>query len=133
MPVYNLMVELANQRFNRENIGLISLEALGPELNLVDGAAALEIARNKREIEFLGAWPPGQQAAIVAAVRSALESEPRMPVTFAWAPGYDFEVTIWESAGMEGSPGAMTILLRSRYPGDQIPGTLPRRGRTQAV
>ena len=69
----------------------------------------------------------GLLAAVSAAIRSSLMREPRMPITFAWAPGYEYEVTIWELAGIEGSERVMTIMFHSRYPGDELHATLPRR------
>ncbi len=44
-----------------------------------------------------------------------------LPMTWAWAPGYDWELTVWECPGREGSRGAFTILFKSRYPGDPLP------------
>ena len=130
MPWMQAMVDKGNATFSRKNVERVSwrkLEALGREATFADQAVALKLAESKPEQKFLEGWPAGQLAAVSAAIRSCLLRAPRMPITFAWAPGYEYEVTIWESAGIEGSEGGMTILFRSRYPGDELRATLPRR------
>ena len=130
MPWMQAMVDRGNSMFSRKNVGRVSLrklESLGREATFADHAVALKIAESAPEQRFLEGWPAGQLAAVSAAIRSCLTREPRMPITFAWAPGYEYEVTIWESAGIKGSEGGMTIFFRSRYPGDEVPVAAPRR------
>lgn len=120
MPMMQAMVERANQRFNRENIEAIQAQSasLGAGTDLAAGARALGIAADRREEEFLRSWPGGIKEAIRAAVYDALmrPSGP-LPVQFTWAPGYDYEVTVWEVAGTAESMGGMTIALKSPVPG----------------
>lgn len=68
---------------------------------------------------FVDSMPVGLQRAIGAAVGSAIERE--LPVTFAWAPAYDWEVSIWDVADTAQTHGGMTVLVRSRYPDDTHP------------
>ncbi len=120
MPMMQAMVERANQRFNRENIKDVAArrDALAPGADLADGARALGVASDGREQEFLRSWPAGVKEAIRAAVYSAVtRPEGPLPVQFVWAPGYDFEVTVWEVAGTPESLGGMTIALRGPVPG----------------
>ena len=42
-------------------------------------------------------------------VHSALDRNPRLPVTFAWAPGYDFELLISEARTYKGSFGGIIL------------------------
>ena len=56
-----------------------------------------------------------------AVVSSTLQRNPRLPMTFTWMPGYDYELTISEVAGTPESPGGITVLLRTRYPADEHP------------
>jgi hypothetical protein len=119
----------ANALFDRKHVERFNLKkllALGPEASFADAAEVFKIAEHADTLAFMSDWPRGQLAAVSAAIRSALRRTPRMPITFAWAPSYDYEITIWESAGIEGSPGEMTIMFRSRYPGDDIEVALPR-------
>lgn len=51
----------------------------------------------------------------------ALTADPPIPVTFAWAPGYDFELTVWHAPDAPTTRGGVTILVKSRYPGDRHP------------
>ena len=54
------------------------------------------------------------QQAIQAALYSAVNREQRMPVMFAWIPGYDFELRIFE-ARQNGGATSMTIIFASPY------------------
>jgi len=115
MPFLQAMAERANHRFNRENIndvdaGRLAVKSLGAL------ASGLGIARTKIETEYLDAWPHALQAVVRAALQSALERQPRVPVTIAWVPGYDYEVDVWDAHSVKNSIGAITILLRSPYP-----------------
>jgi hypothetical protein len=58
-----------------------------------------------------------------AAVYRNLQREKPYGMTFAWAPGYDYEVTVWESPPTAASPGWITVLIKTRYPSDPHPGT----------
>src|ERR1700730_4824548 len=40
-----------------------------------------------------------------AVVHANLQRDEPYGMTFAWAPGYDYEVTVWESPSTDGSPG----------------------------
>jgi hypothetical protein len=130
MPWIQRLAEIANRRFSREMINELDLGAFGSEKSLADIAAALEIATTPPEVAYLRGWPAAQQEAVRAALFSALNREPRLPVTFAWTPAYDYEVAIFESAGTSESIGGMTIILRSRYPGDDFRASLTARGET---
>ncbi|MDT4742876.1 MULTISPECIES: hypothetical protein [unclassified Bradyrhizobium] len=71
--------------------------------------------------KFLGQIPIAQQEAIRAVIFAALGTDPATPITFAWAPGYDFEVLIWQAPDTRTSRGGITILIKSRYPSDSHP------------
>jgi hypothetical protein len=115
MPFFQLMAERANELFNRENISKVRLAGF-KEKSLGAVAEALGVARNKIERDYLDSWPQSIQAALVVVLQSAVERKPPVPVTIAWAPGYDFEIDVWESKSVKKSIGAITILLRSPYP-----------------
>lgn len=115
MPFLQAMAERANELFNRENISKVDRGRL-KETSLGALASDLGIARNKTEIDYLDAWPQSLQAALRAVLQSAVERRPPVPVTIAWAPGYDYEMDVWESKSVKKSIGAITILLRSPYP-----------------
>jgi len=120
-----MILHRANYIFDPERIDVFPkeiLDGLGEEATFADAVRELELTGVPAELEFISGWPRGQLAAVSGAVRACLAQTPRMPITFAWAPAYDYEISIWESAGVEGSlRGEMTILFRSRYPGDENP------------
>ena len=68
--------------------------------------------------EFIRLLPPSLDAAILAALRSALERGLR--TQFTWKPGYAFEVTMWESSKFEHEEsrwvGLVNILIVSPDP-----------------
>lgn len=115
MPFLQAMAERANELFNRENISKVDASLLATT-SLAALASGLGIARNKIETDYLKAWPHALQAAVSAALQSAVERRPPVPVTIAWVPGYDYEVDVWESKSVKNSIGAITILMRSPYP-----------------
>jgi hypothetical protein len=84
-------------------------------MTLIGAMETLGLSLTSDEIEFVSSLPASQHEAIRAALRSAVIREPRVPVTFAWSPGYDSELTIWEAAATGSNAGAITILLRTPY------------------
>jgi hypothetical protein len=62
--------------------------------------------------KWLDQLPPAHQEMLRAVVHHAVTSDPPRHVTFAWATAYDYEVTVWDM------PCGITVLLKSRYPGD---------------
>ncbi len=134
MPNMHNAVHATNDRLSPAKINQVSradVDALGPNPSLLDMVKKFRLTNKAATLEFIGGWPAAQSAAAAAAIVSALTRRPRMPVTLAWLPGYDYKVTISESAGIPGSAGEMTIVLESRYPGDANNATV--RAVTQAA
>ena len=117
MPKIVRIAEWANVIFNRENIYSLNPEALAPGKTLIEAMETLGLSLTSDEMEYVSSVPAAQQEAILAALHSAVNRERRLPVTMAWAPGYDFELTVWEAAGTDDHAGAMTVLLRSPHAG----------------
>jgi hypothetical protein len=117
MPAFQAMTERANAAFNRHSIGKIPLDVLSGK-SFSEAAGSLGIAETAAERKFLDGLPPAIQDALKAVVRSAINREPRLPITFVWAPGYDVELLIAEAKTVHGSIGGVTVFLRTRYPGD---------------
>jgi len=76
-----------------------------------------------RIAQLLRGEPPTIIEAQRAVVRRNLEREEPFGMTFAWAPAYDWELTVWESPPTDISPGWITVLIKGRYPTDQQPVT----------
>lgn len=60
----------------------------------------------------------------------ALSTKPPTTITFSWTPAYDFELTIWDAPDAGRTRGGITVLLKSRYPGDAHP--VPQRAAARA-
>src|SRR5438128_7668389 len=43
---------------------------------------------------FIDGWPTALQAAVNATIHHNLTRDARVPITFAWQPGYDFSITV---------------------------------------
>jgi hypothetical protein len=70
---------------------------------------------------YLATVPPLILETVRGVLHHALSTTPPTPVTLAWAPGYDFEVTIWQAPDTAETPGGVTVLCKSRYPADPHP------------
>jgi len=113
MPSMQAMVERSNDKFKRENIGEFNAEWLAPGVPLAQGAQSAGIAQTQTEVQYLEALPAGHQEVLRAALYSAVQRS--LPVTLAWAPAFDFSVTVWEVAGTGQSMGGMTLLIQGPY------------------
>jgi hypothetical protein len=101
------------------------LEVLGDVGTISESAGILGLMdvldQEQREPmrEFLASFPPAIDAAIVAAVRSALERGLRTAIS--WQPGYDFEVRIWDVS--HDGRGLVNVHLVSPHPVEATPAS----------
>jgi hypothetical protein len=65
---------------------------------------------------YVATMPGGFQESLRAIIHYALTSTPQVMLTFAWAPAYDFELTIWEIVEPPPEQSGITVLLKGRYP-----------------
>ena len=93
---------------------------LGDDSPLGEAIAGADPQRVSKALQQLPATILEAQRAVVH--RNLQRAEP-YGMTFAWAPGYDAELTVWESPPTSASPGWITVLMRSRYPADSHPVT----------
>jgi hypothetical protein len=70
---------------------------------------------------YLKEIPPAVRAGLRAVIHQALSTEPPTQVTFAWAPGYDWELNVWQAPDTRATKGGVTVLIKSRYPDDAHP------------
>lgn len=111
MPAYQLMLAELNQLLTRDKIGDIDPDLFREGQLLADTLP--EHARE--EMGFtLNALPDALHEAIRAVLRNAIQR--RMPVTLAWAPAYDFKLSVWDVSSTENTPGGITVFLECRYP-----------------
>jgi hypothetical protein len=89
-----------------------------PNTNLSDAVVA-----------FIDGWPTALQAALQATIHHNLTREARVPITFAWTPGYDYSVSLHDVIDTDSSRGGITVLVTSRYPTDAHPlGRIAKNG-----
>lgn len=95
-------------------------EQLRDASTALEAAAALGLADVVPEqyrdalVRYLTELPPSVDAAIVAAVRSALDRNVR--VMLSWQPGYAHDVRVWED--VEGEQGMVNVHLTGPRPGE---------------
>jgi hypothetical protein len=107
-----------NLKFGNEQIvrtaGLAKAFAPGETLDagfvVKKNSAAYKVVQS-----YLKKIPGSLSESLRATIYSALTSKPAKPVTFAWAPGYDFELNVWDYGC------GVTVLMRGRYPAERMP------------
>ena len=105
------------------DLDFLSTLSPGP-VTLGQLARVLAVAKDDWQQEFIDSIPGGLRQSLFALMHHNLSERPRLPITWAWAPGYDYELTLWECPGTKVSPGGITVFLRTRYPLDPHPKDL---------
>ena len=125
MPRMQTAVTALNVAFGADRIGEVDPSAFAPS---GDGEETLSGAFVRSGVEldaatrrYVDGWPSALQAALRATIQENLARGGRVPITFAWAPGYDYELTIWDVRDTAETAGGITVLFKSRYPSDTHP------------
>jgi hypothetical protein len=131
MPHLQTILGQLNIAFARENIGKLvpRSDAFAPGNNLGAGVVvSSEMALHEDWVQYLDRIPKSIQEAIRSIIFQALTTTPHpTQITFAWAPGYDYELTMWQAPDTHSPPnihpsrGGITLLIKSRYPLDKHP------------
>ena len=123
MPRMQTAVSAFNASFGPEGV-----RAIDPDVFAADTDVTFSESLRRAGVEleeataaFVDGWPSGIKAAVRAVLHDNLTRDGTVPVTFAWAPGYDFEVSIWDVRDTAETAGGITILFKSRYPDDPHP------------
>lgn len=125
MPAFQTFLGELNKHFSNDRIQAFAAErqnhfAPGKGLDLTFLAQeGTPLHRAWRT--YLSKLPPSISESMRAVIHAALSTSPPTPLTFAWAPGYDYELTIWQAPDTEETRGGITLLLKSRYPADKHP------------
>jgi hypothetical protein len=126
MAAFQTVLSYLNVAFSKDNIVELATKRdnFAPGRALAQGAVVKEGTRlHALWTDYLAKMPPSFQETFRAIVYHALSTEPPTPITWAWAPGYDYELSIWQSPDTPPTKGGITILLKSRYPSDPNPAT----------
>jgi hypothetical protein len=124
MPHLQTALGTLNVAFSRENIDKLvpRRTAFAEGQALWQGIVVDEkMALHPHWKKYLGMIPAPMQDAIRAVIFNALGTKPPTTITFAWAPGYDYELSIWQAPDTRTSRGGITVLIKSRYPDDAHP------------
>jgi hypothetical protein len=125
MPMFQTFLGELNCHFSKDRINVFATErrehfAAGKPLDLaflVEAGTPVHRAWNN----YIAQTPQSFRETLRSIIQHALSTTPPTPITFAWAPGYDYELTLWQAPDTELTRGGITVLLRSRYPDDRHP------------
>jgi hypothetical protein len=125
MPFFQAMAKRANAKLTREQLEGVDRALFEQPGSLVSGLRELEIVADDDEAAFLEAFPSGLKEAARALLHDNLNAEGGpLDVTVAWSPAYEDELSLFQIADNERTEGGITMLVKSRYPGDRsVPGT----------
>ena len=124
MPHLQTVLGTLNNAFSKDNIPKLvkQREAFCPGKPIGAGIIVnAKMALHADWIKYLDRIPGSIQETIRSVIYYSLGTTPPTQITFAWAPGYDYEVTIWQASDTRTSRGGITVLLKSRYPDDKHP------------
>ena len=122
MPAYETMFIELILALEQEEVRDQLRELLAGGASLVEIIEALELVHHTGQSQFIASTPASLQAAMLAVVSENLSRDEPKQMMFTWAPGYDWELNLWESTASVVSSGGITVQVRSRYPGDAHPG-----------
>lgn len=123
MPRMQVMAAQLNVAFGPGAITEIDPARFAPgSASLADSLASVPgVDIGDAERAWLDGWPSALQAALQAALFDNLSRPGTVPVTFSWAPGYDYDLRIWDILDTPKTHGGITVQVTSRYPGDEHP------------
>lgn len=116
-----------NQSFSVGSIGGFGPEVAeafrpGPDSSLVEGLRAVPgLELSDAALRYIATWPTALQRTVQTVIWEDLTRPGRVPITFAWTPGYDFSVQVVDVLDTKETHGGITVLLKSRYPDDPHP------------
>jgi hypothetical protein len=118
MPALQTLFTQLNASFGPDSIRVLDIDMFDQERTL---ASMVSEEYQAVAADALDAIPSSIHDAIRAVLRSAVSRQ--MPVTLAWAPGYDFRLSVWDVADTDQTQGGITVFLETRYPSDGHPIT----------
>ncbi len=123
MPRMQTAVSAFNASFAPDRIGEIDPAPFAADSGRTLSEALIEsgVDLDGATQEYVDGWPSGLRAATRAVIFDNLTRDGTVPITFAWAPGYDFEVSVWDVRDTSETAGGITLLFKSRYPSDPHP------------
>jgi hypothetical protein len=126
MPAMQTVAGHLNHAFDKDHIKETAKhrDAFSQGKKLADGVKLLlgkQKALSDVLLPYVSALPGGIQESARSIIYFALDPDSLTHITFSWAPGYDAEMSIWQAPDTRATSGGITVLLKSRYPGDEHP------------
>jgi hypothetical protein len=119
MPVFHAMARRANTTLTAEGLAGVDSALFAEGRSLVEALQELGVIVNDEEASYIAAFPSGLQEAVRALVHDNIASGAPLDMTFAWAPGYEDELSLWQVADGDHTTGGITVFIRSRFPEDR--------------
>jgi hypothetical protein len=129
MPFMEGILPRLNRLLTQDAIGDFPARVLDGAPTLVELLREIGAFERDGEADFVSQIPPSIQEALIAILRSNLRRDVRKQMIVSWAPGYDWELTVWETASTSASRGGITMQIKSRYPADTHPARASREAR----
>jgi hypothetical protein len=124
MPGLQTVLSKLNHHFGRDGIKkMVKHRAkFGTGKPLAAGIVVTpDHALHKFYSNYVNSMPGSMQEAMRAVIHHSLGTKPATPITFSWAPGYDYEMSVWHAPDTSATRGGVTVMVKSRYPGDKHP------------
>lgn len=124
MPFLQAMSKRVNAALTKGGLAGLPGDTFAEPGSLVRALVDQGLVEPGAEEDYLEAFPSGLKEAVRAVLHDNLNATGGpLDVTVAWAPGYDDEISLFQVADSDRTDGGITILVRSRYPGDRsFPG-----------
>jgi hypothetical protein len=123
MPVMQTMLHELNGKFGRDQIQATATrkDAYAPGQQIVGALIAGGTPLAPAFKDYFAQMPGAIHETLRSVIHHALSTTPPTHVTFAWAPAYDWEITVWQAPDTKTTKGGVTLLIKSRYPDDAHP------------
>ena len=123
MPIMQTLLGELNHVFRESRIQDLAsrVEDFAPGKPLHNALTTQASPLHGSVVNLLQAMPGSIHEVIRSTIYYALKTQPPTLISFAWAPGYDYEVTVWQAPDTAQTRGGITVLVKSRYPSDAHP------------
>lgn len=124
MPMLQTVLIELNEKFGEKGIGdfVARKDQFAPGNQLQAELFATPGTLLHRALKAYFADLPGSFHEVLRGIiHYGLSTTPPTQVTFAWAPAYDYELTLWHAPDTKLTKGGITVLFKSRYPDDKHP------------
>jgi hypothetical protein len=123
MPSFQAMIEDLNMVLRKSMIAELDhgdFDYGKPLSAAARKSGAISDDPDAQQSRILDALPMAHRESIRATIRGNLDRDTPFGITLAWAPSVAYELTIWDEGPTYGSPGGITMLIKTPVP---VPGS----------